>query len=462
MRSRTLRLTLALTIALVLATLGVHARQLAPGPARSPSDRAIQTLAGYHAGSAVDQADTALKRIGYSPFVPAGEWAAYPPDRKFYVAYLAAIRANPTDGGEKYLALLAHNLARLYDPARLEPALKAYLAKPRPAAVQFLPPPSTALVPLPADAHAALMTLADYHGGASGSPRRVLVRHFHMSDDEAASLLRRSASNRDAFAAAAAAVSAQARDEAIRSWTSEVHRQYDSARHEPALQAYLPPAPPEPPSPHMRPNPQGGGGAAAVRFGEVMSELPVRGFSTVGRIVAGPGGVVFGNSVTAAFAGRPFSLRFVPSEEGRGSLQLQLSDGSVLVHDDVPAELAYVARRIATDSRAPLAAGDAIGIVGITDNTPDVSCEPATLSLKVAQRFHTAVNPALVNREIGWAALMVDSLPVRESQLLKVVADGAGAPAAVALRELLDSPPPAGMEYMRTWKVVDVPIVLRS
>ncbi len=187
------------------------------------------------------------------------------------------------------------------------------------------------------------------------------------------------------------------------------------------------------------------------------------GFEVAARVVEGPGGVLFGNRVTAAFNPRPTAVQFVPAPNGPGSLQVTLSDGTRLVHTDVPAELAYVAWSMVTDTRAPItAAGTPIGIVGITDNTTEISCSASTLAIQSAQRFHTVVNPSLVDREIGWAALMVDSLPVRQAQLVKIVGDGAGPAAGVALQALLDSRPPAGMEDLGTWKVVDVPILLRA
>ena len=463
MRTHALRLFLAVGVLLGAAALGADARQL-PGSADNlaPHQHALDALAGYTAGTAVDHADVALKRIGYSPFVPPAEWMRYPAERKLCVAYLAAVAADPVQGGEKYLALLSHNLARLWDPVAQEPALAPYLAKTAPPSVAFRRP-AAAQLPLPRQVDAALTTLADFYSGGAGSARQVLVRHFKMADHEAVTLLRTSASNQDAFRRAAASVDPASRTAALRTWTAEASSRYDAVAHEPALQPFLPPAPGAPP-PSARPVvPRAPTGPGAVsRYRSVMRELPVRSFRVVSRVRIGPGGVVFGNTVTAAVTARPATMRFVPGPAGVGSFEVVLHDGTRLVHRDVPAELALVAHRIATGADEPLAADNAIGLVGILDNTPEVSCSPATLSLSSAQRFHTAINPALVDREIGWAALMVDSLPIRERQLLDLVRTTQGGASAAALRALLTSAVPAGFTNEGTWKVVDVPIVLTA
>src|SRR5262245_52397177 len=85
--------------------------------AQSPdaSQQALNALASYTVDTGHDQAALWLDRLGYQPAVPAHEWAQYPAQRKFAVAYLAAQHADPQRGGDRFLAALSQDLARRYD-----------------------------------------------------------------------------------------------------------------------------------------------------------------------------------------------------------------------------------------------------------------------------------------------------------------------------------------------------------
>jgi len=172
--------------------------------------------------------------------------------------------------------------------------------------------------------------------------------------------------------------------------------------------------------------------------------------------VRGLGGVMFGNEVTSRNDLVPLVMRYAPgAQSSSGSLIVELSDGSIVTHSNVSAHVALVAYRLTFAAGNTVSDGDAFGLAGITDRTPAVTCDNSTYRFSTGTRFNVALAPALVGTDLGWSAVAVDALPVRDQYLLSM-GRRIGVEVEAALGALFRLEAPAGFIDTGTWKVVDV------
>lgn len=173
----------------------------------------------------------------------------------------------------------------------------------------------------------------------------------------------------------------------------------------------------------------------------------------------GFGGIVFGNEVTASGTlPRILSLSYQTGPGGDGQLQATSADGRVFHLDRVNPEDAYAAYQMVytgVGSVRPMVLGNGVGLVGLTDRQVEVKCDASRLQIDQGALFNIVLHPALGSRDLGWAAIMVDALPIEVPVLTAdVKSAGADVDAQDAIQNLFLSMQTKTFVY--NWKVVDV------
>jgi hypothetical protein len=422
-----------------------------------------------------------LQKHGYQPTVQADTWRQFPSVRKLETAYIAAENAAPNHGGYRLLALVAQDLARQYEGVRNEPSLQTYLSTPRSSTpIRFKNPVATAATPnLTPSVEAAINTLSQYcERGPGGTPQSILQTHFNLSPETTYHILRESSSNAEAFKRAMTYVPEKERAPLIQSLISQLARSFESVNYEPTLRPFFGPQGPEPMSPQSSPRgprpsiPPGEMGAprASERYSTFVSEnystAKSMSFSVMGEVVEGFGGIVFGNSVTAdASLPKIVTISFdnTPGTD-RGSLSYHFADGSLLSLHDVLAEDAYAAYHMVYQplgGATPPAPGTGIGLVSLLENTPSFDCDNKARKINESTKFDLVLHPALGDSDLGWAAVMVDALPIEPGLIRKRVLESKlGDNQANAIQNLFISMDTKS--FVHNWKVVDVPMTVAA
>jgi len=324
----------------------------------------------------------------------------------------------------------------------------------------------------------ALDTLGQYCSrGPVGTPQAILMENFGLSKVQSYQLLRESNATAEAFKRAMTYVPEQERIPTISRLTSRVSQKYEAASYEPSLGQFL-----GPPSVPSGPDVEGLGTKARSKIpplpaGSVSSAeryIPFRAenytseasmvFSSMAVEVEGFGGIVFGNQVNAA-PSLPHitAMSFKPGPVGRpGTIQVYLANNMSYEFKNVPLEDAYAAYHMtfaAAGGVSPAKANEGIGLVGLTDNHPSIRCSATTLRVEESSVFDVVMHPALAGTDLGWAAVMVDALPIQPSILLKQAdSAGLGTESHQALDALFDSM--HTKTFLHNWKVVDVPMTV--
>lgn len=485
---------LSLSVAVMLTLAAVQLGNAKPqNPVVSAQDAsALSTVAEYTFGR-VDLAHALLLRHGYQPTVETAVWRQFPSVRKLETAYIAAEKADPGRGGEKLLALLASDLARQYESIRSEPSLQPYLQKRNLTPIRFQNPDALSPRPaLPQSVEAAIDTISQYCArGPAGTPQSILRTHFHVSEETAYRLLRESSSNAEALKRAMTYVPEQQRAPLLKGLVSQLAGKYEAVRYEPALLPFLgsdgsapsPLAPSAGPGPSVSP---GGSGApspaegprppvpprppsapsAAERYPTFVSEnYPMAesmSFSVMTEVIEGFGGIVFGNAVSAdPSLPKIVAISFETSTTSdRGALVYEFANHDPLRFGNVRMEDAYAAYHIVYQPFAGVGAfqpGRGIGLVSLEENTPSIACDNASRTVKETTRFNVVLHPALANLDLGWAAVMVDSLPIEPELISRsVIESGLEKEQALAIKNLflsMETP-----SFAHNWKVIDVPL----
>jgi hypothetical protein len=180
-----------------------------------------------------------------------------------------------------------------------------------------------------------------------------------------------------------------------------------------------------------------------------------RGFGSMSLSIRGFGGVVFGNTVRGLDGPRPKTLSYT-ADGNSGYLTVTFIDGSVGRFSNVSPEEAFVAHKIVygregADTEDPADGG--IGLVGLSGL--DYRDCPRGLERK-GQAFDVILHPALGDRDLGWAAVYADALPIGGERMRKAFAvrsASADDPLRAVFEELDQS---AG-----NWKITDVPLAIR-
>jgi hypothetical protein len=442
---------------------------------------ALSTLSEYMVGR-VDLAQTLLRRHGYQPSVIEATWRQFPSVRKLETAYLAAEAAAPNRGGEKLLALLASDLAQEYESVGHERSLTEYLRKADAITtpVRFANRASAAPMPdLSRPVVAAIDTISQYCSrGPAGTPQSILRTHFRLSPDLAYQVLRESTSNAEAFKRAMTFVPEQERAPALKGLISQLAPKFEALRYEPTLKPFLEAPLPTPPSIQpFPPTPRPSVPAREPEFQSAAQKYPTfvrenyataesMSFSVMAEAVEGFGGVVFGNQVSAD-PGLPriTSVSFDGSStKAVGLLTYHFADQSALSFENVSLEDAYASYHMVFERVGgvePTESGKGVGLISLDDNTPSFTCDKAALKVTESSKFNVVLHPALASLDLGWAAVMVDALPIEPDLIETIVRQsGAGEDQALAIKNLfLSMHTPS---FVHNWKVVDVPLTVGS
>ena len=444
--------------------------------------QALSTLSEYMLGR-VDLARTLLQKHGYQPAVSDQTWRQFPSVRKLETAYSAAEAAAPNRGGEKLLALLASDLAQQYEAVRHESSLAPYLHKADEitSPVIFGRVPTQIAIPhLPLSVVAAIDTISQYCSrGPAGTPQSILRNNFGLSEETAYQVLRESSSNAEAFKRAMTFVPEQERIPKLKSLVSQLTPKFEAIAYEPTLQPFLPSAPASPESfqlspptgrPSVPPREAGMPSAAEAYPTFVQENYTTEesmSFSVMSEVVEGFGGVVFGNRVSAD-VGLPKidSISFdVTPGQNVGLITYHFADSSTVSLPTVSLEDAYAAYHMVyagLGGVGPQNPGKGTGLVSLYGTVPTFTCDKKTLKVvDDGTNFDIVLHPALANTELGWAAVMVDSLPI-EPKLIDAMGrqSGLADDEIVAVQNLFFSMHTSS--FVDNWKVVDVPLTVAS
>jgi hypothetical protein len=199
--------------------------------------KALIMIARY-VGSNSIWLDRQLKGNGFQPDLPPDLWRKLPAVRKLERFYLAAQAGEP-GGGDKALAMLAHDLAQEYGSARYDPALRRYLASPKPEGHLTLgKPASDAQLEWRANPEAgrAILAIGEYcDGGTMGGAQGILQHYLDLPPETAYEILRTSDSGVSAIQRAIYGVPEQQRAPRIRTIINTLQESYESARNEEAF-----------------------------------------------------------------------------------------------------------------------------------------------------------------------------------------------------------------------------------
>jgi hypothetical protein len=480
MKLRCRQVVIALTLVSLL-TLGLTANSAPTQNVELPGAEAnaLRTLSEYLVGS-YDAAGKLLKKYDYVPPPAIAQfWHRYPAIKKLEYAYLAAETATPGTGGDKLLALLTQDLAEQYESVRRHKSLSYYAE----TKLVIEPPPFKNPSPIPdrinlaAKVTTALDALSNYCvRGPLGSPQRVLVKYFNLSESDAYQVLAQSDTYSEAFKRAMNRVSAEQQLNTLKTLTSNLVVYYEALTHEPSLVGLkLVEPPPEilltPPTRPEVPERLASMPSAQARFGVHMEttyqSAASREFSSMASSFRGFGGVVFGNEVKAEVGpSRLFSIFIGESDTpGMVTVWCHFEDGMAGL-PNVRAGDAYAAAEIyypSKDTYTPPSASEGVGLVGIEDAVPYVDCHSSGVTAKRGKQFNVVMHPALKDLDLAWAALTTDMAPIEPEALVERARLGKTASAETAseaIERLFNSLESQTEVSLGTWKIVDVPMTI--
>ncbi len=176
--------------------------------------------------------------------VPPHEWSwrHFPVIRKLEADYLAAENAKQ-GGGERFLALLVHDLSRRqYEAIQGEPSLQAYfdgtydLNEPLLFKVPVNP---KIFYPLPTHVISAISTLAKYcEGSKLEGTYGVLKNYFELSDETAYEILRSCSTNHEALLKGIAYVPTENRNAVLTKLVEDLGGKYETSLKESSLDPF--------------------------------------------------------------------------------------------------------------------------------------------------------------------------------------------------------------------------------
>jgi hypothetical protein len=208
-----------------------------PQSINSQHHAALQAIADHLSHITVDKTTPVLQSVGFDPATVNG-WKAMPALRKLETAYLAAEAKNPGRGGSQLLAIMSQHLAQEYEGAKHHPKLQPYLSVQAPQQIGFAtpvmkrPPPKTAR---------SILVLTDYlDGNAMGGSLGIIRDYLQLPPDQAAEILRTSATDAQAIIRAINYVPEAERKPRLEALVYDLDRTYEAARHDPNLDVFRP------------------------------------------------------------------------------------------------------------------------------------------------------------------------------------------------------------------------------
>ena len=167
--------------------------------------------------------------------------------------------------------------------------------------------------------------------------------------------------------------------------------------------------------------------------------------------IGGFGGVVFGNTVDAVGLSAPKTIAYSANNAAAGKFVITFADRSPLTLDDVTADEAWAAYHIFVAHKP--AKDQGVGLVGLSGI--DYRDCPNGKSRR-GQAYNVVLHPALANRDLGWAAIYADALPITDKKMLSQLADNA--PDTQALRSALGKL----TDGVINWKITDAPLEITA
>ena len=404
---------------------------------------------------------------------------------------------------EWLLALLSKDLAQMYGAPEHDPRLRAYLdLDVAESSVRFRqPPPGVPLPELPDNVRSALREVANYAQGSQfGGMNNVLRDYLGLSTSQADHLLSSSASSVEALERALTIAPEDQLQRGMQRLVADVQRAHPSARDLSALQRLHPsslwngPPPPSggavsasaPRTPRgPRPGTAGPGAGvteAAVRAATNPNILRPgvresarqaarysgylrRNYSSAGsrlfrgmtRSSRGFGGVVFGNDLRIeAPSVERLHWRASAPGEAWGVLEFWLEDGQRVRMPSVAREDVLAARTLLQGVEGfvePYEDGQGLGLVGIHDPFDWWVVDEGELDTP-GRCWSVVMHPAIEDTDLGWSTLLVDVLPIIDTQLLELVDAHCTEEQAASVRAALAETP-------STWKFIDAPLLVR-
>jgi hypothetical protein len=185
-------------------------------------------------------------------------------------------------------------------------------------------------------------------------------------------------------------------------------------------------------------------------------------FGVMAEVVEGFGGIVFGNTVSAdSSLPKIVAISFEePNTGDRGSLVYHFENHDPVRYRNVRIEDAYAAYHVVYQTFngvPPFQPDRGIGLVSLDENTPSIACDGKARTANESTRFNIVLHPALANLDLGWAAVMVDTLPI-EPELIseRLTRSGLEDEQVLAIENLFLSM--QTRSFVHNWKVVDVPL----
>jgi hypothetical protein len=391
-----------------------------------------------------------LDQLGYTPPPAlAPRWGTVPDYQKLHYAYLAAVNADPQQGGERFLALMSADLSRRHHVAGGllarhakrgddDQAIADYLrwkygpdrpdGPPPPPPVAFKnPEPDKPPPAVPPGAKNVLRAIERYStaGVLPWSERTILLRFFKATPERADELLLTQPTFFDALLGAMGDRPAEDHPTILKKIVTAVYQEYPLIEDHPVLSRWIDFNPPElggsparrgPPDDSPPPRPKAPARAAEdvtaeQRYErsrqETYKESKDRDFKEMGTKVKDFGGGVLGNTITAKDLPKPLRMRFEPGGGNTGTLHFACEGGRDLRYPLVRAEDAWAAAQIVfAGGWKP---GEGIGLVG--QKEVGLHWVFGRDGIRVLRKSEVVLHPALVDTELGHAALAVDSAP---------------------------------------------------
>jgi len=207
------------------------------------TEQALNKMASYVVAGG-DHADHRLRQLGYDhPGITDEAWRSFTPQTKIETAYLSA-EAGGKGGGGRMLAMLSKSLAIDYESARYDAHLTTYVNFPddgtplRFATLEPAADDSGSRAQLTTEAHQAVEAASKYCDGGKFGPRTVLTEYFQLDEWRTTEILRTSRTHKQVLERGLLAVEAPQRGGAMGSLISELRKEYEPARSEPAFESW--------------------------------------------------------------------------------------------------------------------------------------------------------------------------------------------------------------------------------
>lgn len=445
---------------------------------------AVESLAKY-AHPSSNKTELALKKIGFQPpaYMSSKEWTSFPAIRKIETAFFSAENKAKGNGG-KFLALLAKNLSQEYESASTEPSFKS-LKQYNPnsfSGFRAISKSKLAKSSLPDDMRKAISGISKYtDNGAMGGVRSILKHKLNLPEKQVYEILRTSKSNAEVLEKGLSSYSSDPvkQRNKLKGLVTDLQNSYDGAKKEPAFQKFLGKdqmalnqsnqssrfvrSTTESNAETARTVKDANTRAAQARSAGVnrYNEFQVREYPDINSRkfrrmkinVRGFGGVIFGNEVSLdQQVGKIELIRWIPHSyvdssklaSRFGSLEFYTTTGEEFVLNSVNLEDVYAAYHIYYDPIPGMEAAaidQGIGLAGIYNRS----------FAEDGAKWDVVLHPALINLELGNAAVMADVLPLLKEKVRENLRDFASTDESVQWD--LWSPP-------ATWKVMDVPMLV--